>query len=99
MNSGLIIFVAPESTTQLTAGFAIAGSFFVYHVRTNPFVHDEDDTAEMLSSLSICLTLFAGILLRTEAADEAPMCSCVCVCVVDKLFNDSFFCRTRMERC
>lgn len=69
---GLLIFIKPNTTSQLATGFVISGFFYVLHVKTSAYANDTQDELQFCSMLSITLTLFGGILLRTNTQDEDP---------------------------
>lgn len=80
--TGLIIFIRPQTTTQLGAGFAFSIFFFCLHVQTNAYKSDLEDQLQFCAMLSITLTLFGGLLLKAQteittedstAAEEALM--------------------------
>ena len=70
--AGVIIFIQPGTTSQLAAGFAISIAFFILHVRLQAYVDDDEDQLQFASMLSITLTLFGGILLKTNTQDDGP---------------------------
>ena len=70
--TGLLIFIKPGTTSQLACGFAISIYFFVLHVRVSAYARAVEDDLQFCSMLSITLTLFGGILLKTDTQDEDP---------------------------
>ena len=71
MLTGLLIFIRPGSTTQLAAGFTISLGFLILHTRLQAYVEDEEDDLQSAAMLSITLSLFGGILLKANEADQA----------------------------
>jgi len=70
--TGLLIFIKPDTITQLAAGFLISFTFFCVHVRVNAYVKDTEDRLQYYAMISISLTLFGGILYKTDTDDEDP---------------------------
>ena len=68
--TGLLIFIKPNTTSQLAAGFVISAIFFVSHVRVAAYVREVEDDLQFCSMISITMTLFGGILLKTDTQDE-----------------------------
>lgn len=64
--TGLIIFIKPETTTQLAAGFIISLVFFVWHVQTNAYRKDLEDELQFCAMLSITVTLYGGLVLKAQ---------------------------------
>jgi hypothetical protein len=70
--TGVLIFIKPGTTSQIAFGFVISITFFVIHVRTNAYIEDTEDDLQFAALLSITMTLFGGILLKTNTQDEDP---------------------------
>jgi len=70
--TGLIIFIKPDTVSQLAAGFVISISFFVLHVLLHPYKRSEEDMLQFCASLAISMSLFIGILLKTNTDEEDP---------------------------
>ena len=70
--TGLLIFIKPGTTSQVACGFFISITFFVIHVRTSAYVEDLEDDLQFCAMLSITMTLFGGVLLKTNTQDEDP---------------------------
>ena len=70
--TGLLIFIKPNTVSQLAAGFTISIVFWVLHVRTMAYVNETESDLQFYSQLSITMTLFGGILLKTNTQDEDP---------------------------
>lgn len=68
--TGLLIFIRPQTSTQLVAGFAISIFFFLLHIKTNAYVEDLEDELQFCAMLSVTLTLFGGLGLK--ATSEIP---------------------------
>jgi len=70
MLTGVLVFIKPDSTSQLAVGFAIAIIFFVLHVRTRAYCEIKEFDLQFYAALSILTTLFGGILLKTDTQNE-----------------------------
>jgi hypothetical protein len=65
--SGLVIFVAPGTTSQVAFALLVCLIALVAHVELKAF---EDDSADTLQTLALCqlaLLLFGGLLIKTES--------------------------------
>ena len=67
---GLLIFVIPGSVSQLAVGFVIAAYFLLVHLGLYGYQNVKQNRLQLCSMLSLSMTLFAGILLKTEPDDE-----------------------------
>ena len=72
--TGLLIFIKPDTVSQLAAGFTISIIFFVLHVKYNAYIDTNESELQFFALLSIALNLFAGILLKTNTQDEDRSC-------------------------
>jgi len=70
MLTGVLVFIKPDSTSQLAVGFAVAVIFFVLHVRTGAYCEIKEYDLQFYATLSILTTLFGGILLKTDTQNE-----------------------------
>jgi len=68
--TGLIIFIKPGTVSQLAAGFVISFFFYVLHLTTQAYVDNAEYDLQTNAMLSITMTLFGGILLKTDTQDE-----------------------------
>ena len=68
--TGLIIFIKPDTTSQLAAGFFISFLFLILHLLVNAYAENEEFELQTNSMISITMTLFGGILLKTDTQDE-----------------------------
>lgn len=68
--TGLIIFIRPDTVSQLAAGFMISCSYMVLQVRFSPLKKKSEEELQFASNLAITLTLFYGILLKTKVDEE-----------------------------
>ena len=75
--TGLLIFIKPDSISQLASGFTISMFFFIAHVRCQAYINDKDDDLQFCAMLGITFTLFGGILLKTDTQNEGPYGSVV----------------------
>ena len=71
MLAGVVIFLKPGTAIQIAFAFLISFAFLLFHVSTQPYINDHEGTLQMTSLISICLTLFGGLLLKTGSEDEA----------------------------
>jgi hypothetical protein len=73
--TGLLIFVKPDTVSQLAAGFMISLVFFALHVEIRPYNEENEDSLQYNATLSVTLTLFGGILLKThtQANTASPL--------------------------
>jgi hypothetical protein len=70
MLTGAIIFFHPGTTLQLAAAFCIAFTFLVSDAVVQPFVNSAEGRLQRTANISMVLTIFGGILLKTKAASE-----------------------------
>jgi len=75
--TGLLIYIKPDSISQLASGFTISMFFFIAHVRCQAYIKDKDDDLQFCAMLGITFTLFGGILLKTDTQNEGPYGSVV----------------------
>ena len=68
--TGLIIFIKPDTASQLAAAFLISMTFLVLHVCYKPFADSKEEDLCFVSNLSITLTLFCGLLLKLDVSEE-----------------------------
>ena len=54
--TGLLIFIKPNTTSQLAARFSISGAFFVPHIKTSAYANKTEDELQLCSMLSIYYT-------------------------------------------
>jgi len=66
----LVIFVEPGTATQLAFAFMIAFAFLVAHVYSKAYPEPSDDTYQLVSMISVVLTLYMGILLKLDMSGE-----------------------------
>jgi len=64
--TGLIIFIKPNTVSQLATGFVVSIFFLVLHVFRHAYVEAADDTLQFTSMLSLTMTLFFGIVIKTD---------------------------------
>ena len=67
---GVLIFIMPETATQVAMGLLISVASATFHVHLKPFKEagDNDDQTIVLSVISF--SLFSGLLLKTDTANE-----------------------------
>ena len=66
---GLLVFVMPESVTQVAVGALLSTIASWVHIRLQPFA--DDDSANREQSIALCmifLLLFSALLLKTNTA-------------------------------
>lgn len=68
--TGLIIFIKPNTVSQLATGFVFSIFFLVLHVFRNAYVEDADDTLQFTAMLSLTMTLFFGIVIKTDDEED-----------------------------
>jgi hypothetical protein len=68
--TGVIIFARPNTTAQVAYGFVLAIFFMCIHVQSNAFVKDEEDRLQFISVLAIVLTLFGGLVYKSDMSNE-----------------------------
>jgi len=69
--TGVIIFFKPGTTIQLAVAFVISFSFMIFHDSVKPYIDDSEDSLQRYANIAITLTLFGGILLKTESDEES----------------------------
>lgn len=62
--------IKPDTVSQLAAGFVISMTFFILHVTFAAYASQEEFKLQFCAGLSITMTLFGGILLKTNTDDE-----------------------------
>ena len=67
-----VLFLRPESTSQLAAACVISLAFFSLHAEIRPYTEHNEDQLQFCAMLSITLTLLGGILLKTNTHKEDP---------------------------
>jgi hypothetical protein len=76
--TGLIIFVKPNSVSQLAAATVINGVFLLMHIRIEPYTVEKDGHLQFWALWSLMSSLFLGILLKADVQVRAlllPVCS------------------------
>jgi len=69
--TGLIIFIRPDTSTQIAVGCAVCMFSLAVHVGTYPFLTKTDNRLQTLSLACILWTMYIGLLLRIDiAADD-----------------------------
>jgi len=64
--TGIIIFIAPDTSMQLAAGCMMALVATLLYSEYKPYLYGEDDMLQLLCQLSIFCTMFAGLLIKTK---------------------------------
>ena len=62
--TGVVIFVAPGSLSQLAFAFLVNLFFFVLHINVDAFVERAESKLMFYSLLSTLITVFSGIILK-----------------------------------
>ena len=70
--TGLLIYIKPGSVSQLACGCTISGFFFVWLIRSEAYINEAEHDLQFCAMLSITVTLFGGILLKTDTQKEDP---------------------------
>ena len=68
--TGVIIFIRPETSTQLAFGCLIALTFTVLYSEYKPYLYGEDDLLQLLCQLAIFCTMFSGLLIKARVNEE-----------------------------
>jgi len=85
--TGVVIFLKPESTIGMAAAFTISFFFLLLHDVVQPYIDDSEDTLQRYATISMTLTLFSGILLKTEADKEGSEFAQTCFRALILLIN------------
>eukprot|EP00519_Triparma_laevis_P011672 CAMPEP_0182513664 /NCGR_PEP_ID=MMETSP1321-20130603/34400_1 /TAXON_ID=91990 /ORGANISM="Bolidomonas sp., Strain RCC1657" /LENGTH=700 /DNA_ID=CAMNT_0024720721 /DNA_START=124 /DNA_END=2226 /DNA_ORIENTATION=+ len=64
--TGMLIFVAPGSASQIVAAMLLSILSIVSFVHWRPYVYEEDDDLAIACQLSIFFTIFGALLIRVE---------------------------------
>ena len=64
--TGLIIFIRPDTATQIAVGTAVCMLSVAVHSGTYPFRTRLDNRLQLLALLCILWTMFIGLLLRVD---------------------------------
>ena len=64
--TGIIIFIKPDSFSQLAIASVINGFFLLGHIRIDPYAVFKDGQLQFWSLWSVMSSLFLGILLKTN---------------------------------
>jgi hypothetical protein len=64
--TGIIIFIAPDTSMQLAAGCLMALTATLLYSEFKPYLYGEDDMLQLLCQLSIFCTMFGGLLIKTK---------------------------------
>ena len=64
--TGIIIFIKPNSFSQLAIATVINGVFLLAHIRIEPYAVSKDGQLQFWSLWSVLSSLFLGILLKTN---------------------------------
>lgn len=67
MLTGVIIFIMPETPTQLGIGLMLTLFFIVLYSLNRPLKDEQDDVLQLVCQLTIFTDYFAGLLLMVEA--------------------------------
>ena len=67
---GLIIFVLPDSASQVALGTLIAVGSLVFHVSLGPFYNKHDNIDQGIALSCISMTLYSALLLKTETTRD-----------------------------
>jgi len=68
--TGVIIFFHPGTTIQLALAFMIAFFFMLCHDAVRPYIDDGEEDLQRYANISIVLTLFGGIMYKTNSDGE-----------------------------
>ena len=68
--TGVIIFIAPGTSTQFVFGCIIALVFTVSYAEFKPYLYGEDDVLQLLCQLAIFCTMFSGLLIKAKIATD-----------------------------
>lgn len=68
--AGLLVFVAPGSTTQVFFGILVCFVFFAAQTKHNVFAGDQDNFLKQIAEAQLFLTLLITVMLRTDLAHE-----------------------------
>ena len=64
--TGIIIFIKPNSLSQLAAATVFNGFFLLMHIRIEPYAEFKDGQLQFWSLWSMMTSLFLGILLKAD---------------------------------
>ena len=64
--TGIIIFIKPQTLSQLAMAAVINGLFLLAHIRLAPFAVFKDGQLQFWSLWSVMSSLFLGILLKAD---------------------------------
>ena len=70
MLAGLIIFIAPNSPSQLVIGCLVSAMCVMYASACQPFIADSDDLLTMAANFEVFLVLFAALLIRADVSSS-----------------------------
>ena len=71
--TGLLVVVAPGTSLQLFIGFLFSIIYMMLVLRTGPYVGDQEDVLSFLASVSLSLTMLAGLTNITDANARETM--------------------------
>jgi len=68
--TGVVIFVAPGSLSQLAFAFLVTLMFFVLHIEVGAFPDPSESNLMFVSLLSVLITVFCGIIIKGQEAED-----------------------------
>eukprot|EP00936_MAST-01D_sp_MAST-1D-sp1_P002079 g2079.t1 len=68
--TGVIIFIQPETASQLAFGCLIAMTFTVLYSEYKPYLYGEDDLLQLMCQLAIFCTMFSGLLIKARVDEK-----------------------------
>jgi hypothetical protein len=69
MMTGMLIFVAPGSASQIVVAMLLSIAAIVAFVHWRPYFYEEDDDLAIACQLSIFFTIFGALLIRVDVDD------------------------------
>ena len=76
--TGLLIFVAPGSPSQIVIAMLVTLFLTYLSAFLEPYISDSDDVMAILANLEVFMILFAGLLIKVGEAAQLPATSPRC---------------------